>query len=145
MFSWRCSVKDSRYFCWYIHCSSCHGLVPLFIWITLHVGTLQGKKEVEHPSSTPVSSGVRVTWYFMCMVCRSLFVLLYFYFWPLSCLFFFDLRILITPLISSNYSYSAQKTESHNIFTQREKLQLCSKVIFNLFIRCTIVILPKVQ
>ena len=33
---------------------------------------------------------------FMCMFCRSLFVLLYFFFWPLCCLFFFDIRILIT-------------------------------------------------
>ena len=33
------------------------------------------------------------------MFCRSLFVLLYFFFWPLCCLFFFDIRILITPLI----------------------------------------------
>jgi len=41
----------------------------------------------------------------MCMFCRSLFVLLYFFFWPLCCLFFFDLRILITPLVSSNSSY----------------------------------------
>jgi hypothetical protein len=32
----------------------------------------------------------------MCMFCRLLFVLLYFFFWPLCCLFFFDLRILIT-------------------------------------------------
>ena len=32
---------------------------------------------------------------FMCMFCRSLFVLLYFFFWPLCCLFFFDIRILI--------------------------------------------------
>jgi len=31
--------------------------------------------------------------------CRSLFVLLYFFFWPLCCLSF-DLRILITPLVS---------------------------------------------
>jgi len=31
------------------------------------------------------------------MFCRSLFVLLSFFFWPLYCLFF-DLRILITPL-----------------------------------------------
>ena len=29
---------------------------------------------------------------FICMLCRSLFVLLYFFFWPLCCLFFFDLR-----------------------------------------------------
>jgi hypothetical protein len=34
---------------------------------------------------------------FMCMFYRSLFVLLYFSFWPLCCLFFFDIRILITP------------------------------------------------
>jgi hypothetical protein len=32
------------------------------------------------------------------MFCRSLFVLLYFFFWPLYCMFFFDIRILITPL-----------------------------------------------
>ena len=41
---------------------------------------------------------------FICMFCRSLFVLLYFFVWPLCCLFFFDIRILITPLVSSNYS-----------------------------------------
>ena len=58
---------------------------------------------------------------FMSLFCRSLFVLLYFFFlamvlsfllrytdsdypfgifWPLCCLFFFDIRILITPLVS---------------------------------------------
>ena len=41
---------------------------------------------------------------FMCMFCRSLFVLLSFFFWPLCCLSF-DLRILITPLVSSNSFY----------------------------------------
>ena len=41
----------------------------------------------------------------VCMFCRSLFVLLYFFFWPLCCLFFFfDIRFLITPLVSSNSS-----------------------------------------
>ena len=40
---------------------------------------------------------------FICMFCRSLFVLLYFFFWP-CCLFFFDIWILITPLVSSNSS-----------------------------------------
>ena len=39
------------------------------------------------------------------MFCRSLFVLLYIFFWPLCCLFFFDIRILITPLASSKSSY----------------------------------------
>jgi hypothetical protein len=33
---------------------------------------------------------------FMCVFCGSLFVLLFFFFWPLRCLFFFDMRILIT-------------------------------------------------
>jgi hypothetical protein len=39
------------------------------------------------------------------MFCRSLFVFLYFFFWPLYCLSFYDIRILITPLVSSNSSY----------------------------------------
>ena len=38
---------------------------------------------------------------FICMFCRSLFVLLYFFFWPLCCLFFFNIQILITPMVSS--------------------------------------------
>jgi hypothetical protein len=39
--------------------------------------------------------------------CRSsLFVLLSFFFWPLCCLLFFDLRILITLLVLSNFSIS---------------------------------------
>ena len=37
------------------------------------------------------------------LFCRSLFVLLYFFFWILCCLFF-DLRILGTPLLFSNFS-----------------------------------------
>jgi len=41
----------------------------------------------------------------LCMFCRSLFILLSCFFWSLCCLFFFDFRILITPLVSSNSSY----------------------------------------
>ena len=49
--------------------------------------------------SPPLFSGVLVTRYLvLCMFCRSLFVLLSFFFWPLCCLFFFDLLILITSL-----------------------------------------------
>jgi hypothetical protein len=55
----------------------------------------------ERLSSPPVFSGIS----FMCMFCRSLFVLLYFFFWPLFCLFFFDIRILITPLVLSSNSF----------------------------------------
>ena len=39
------------------------------------------------------------------LFCRSLFVLLFFFFWPLCCLSFFNLRILITPLVCSNSSF----------------------------------------
>ena len=51
----------------------------------------------EYPSSTPVFSGIRVghSLAFWVMFCRSLFVLLS----------FFDIRLLITPLVSSNLSY----------------------------------------
>ena len=54
---------------------------------------------------------------FMCMFYRSLFVFLYFFFWPLCFLFFFDIRILITPLVSlitplvsSNSSYNSKRS-----------------------------------
>jgi hypothetical protein len=36
---------------------------------------------------------------------------LFIFFWPLCCLFFFDIRILITPLVSSN---SSSGTWSHD-------------------------------
>jgi hypothetical protein len=39
---------------------------------------------------------------FSFMRCGSLFVLLLFYFWPLYCLFYFDLRLLITLCIFEN-------------------------------------------
>ena len=58
----------------------------------------------------PVFSGVRVTRSLvLCvMFCRSLFVLLFFFFCQLCCLSF-DFWILITPLVFSNYSYSWHK------------------------------------
>ena len=54
----------------------------------------------EHLSSPPIFSGVRVarSLVFSVMLCRPLFVLLSFFFWPLHCLFFFDLRLLITSV-----------------------------------------------
>ena len=36
---------------------------------------------------------------------------LYFIFWPLCCLFFFDIRILMTPLVFSNSSFHNGKIE----------------------------------
>jgi hypothetical protein len=61
----------------------------------------------DHLSSLPVFSGVRVT---RCLVLCVCFVdrglsFCTFSFWPLCCLFF-DIRILITPLVSSNSSWT---------------------------------------
>jgi hypothetical protein len=60
----------------------------------------------KHLNSPPVFSGVRVarSLVFCVMFCRSLFVLLSFFLWPL-CWLSFDWRLLITLLISSNFSY----------------------------------------
>ena len=60
---------------------------------------------LEHLNSHPVFSGIRVTRSLVLCVCfvdRCLF----FYFWTLYCLPFIDIRILITPLVSSNSSSS---------------------------------------
>ena len=63
---------------------------------------------------------------FMCMFCRSLFVLLYFFFWPLCCLFFFDIQILIIPLVFSNSSY----------FTYFNRIGDCGAMISLLVPKC---------
>ena len=61
----------------------------------------------EHLSLLPIFSGVRVTLSLVlcaCFVDRCLSFCAFF-FLPLCCLFFVDLRILITPLVSSNSSF----------------------------------------
>jgi len=60
------------------------------------------------PEFTPVFSGVRVTRSLVLCVCFVDHCLPFctFFFWSLCCLFLFDIRILITPLVSSNFSYS---------------------------------------
>ena len=60
----------------------------------------------KHLSSPPVFNGVRVTRSLVLCVlfCRSLFAILSFFFWPLYCLSFFDVRNMITPSVSSKCS-----------------------------------------
>ena len=62
-------------------------VIHIIFWVTLKINL----------SSPLVFRGVRVIWSLVLCVllCRSLFVLLSFFFWPLCCLSFFDLRILI--------------------------------------------------
>ena len=90
------------YFC-LISCFSCF---ILFVNCTFYVipskTNASSGRGTAYPSGerefTPVFSGIRVTSsLILCvMFCRSLFVLLSFFIWPLCCLSF-DLRILITP------------------------------------------------
>ena len=52
--------------------------------------------------------------YLVDMFYRSLFVLLFFIFWPLCCLFFFDLRIMITTFASNSFHYYNTSVGSFN-------------------------------
>jgi hypothetical protein len=65
----------------------------------------------EHLGSPPVLSGVRVarSLIFCVMFCSSLFVL---FLWPLCCLCFFDLRLLITSFVSLIFSYNTASFHS---------------------------------
>jgi hypothetical protein len=70
----------------------------------------------EQLTSPPVFSGVRVTRslvLYVCFVDRCLSFCTFF-FWPLCCLFFFDIRILIAPLVSSNSSLSRWSHSAHD-------------------------------
>jgi hypothetical protein len=64
--------------------------------------------EQELPSECPVISGNRVdrSLVFCVLLCTPLCVLLSVYFWPLYGQSFFDLRLHITPFVSSNCSCS---------------------------------------
>jgi hypothetical protein len=86
-------------------------------WQTIRpfVNTLKKKKQTNKQTKTTITKkqnkqrryqiwGTRHVSRITCMLCRSLFVLLYFFFWPLCCLSFLDIRIMITPLVSSNSS-----------------------------------------
>ena len=57
---------------------------------------------LEHMSTPPLFSGVRVARSLCVMFCKSLLVFLSLFFWPLSSLSVFDLQILNIPLVSSN-------------------------------------------
>ena len=58
------------------------------------------------------------------MLCKSLFVLLSVFFWPLCCLSFFNLQILITPLVSSNLE---QRSTVYKIYDMDNWLCWCIK------------------
>ena len=53
---------------------------------------------------------------FMCMLCRSLFVLLYFFCWPLCCLFFFDMLNYSEFLIGLGWVIHISNDNTKQIF-----------------------------
>jgi hypothetical protein len=72
------------------------------IYVLLHLATRRMPLTfLEHLSSPLYSVGFVLPslWF-----CKSLFVLLSLFFWPLYCLFFFDVRLMITPLVSLDFS-----------------------------------------
>jgi hypothetical protein len=100
---------------------------------------------LEYLNSPPVFNGVRVAQFFLLCVlfCRSLFVL--FSFDHCVCLVFFDLRIMIIPVVSSNSSYkkkfkqrwstippiSTKRTTTSNNWTvkKRQNMELKIQVV----------------
>jgi hypothetical protein len=109
---------------WDICVTNDHGYVPLIVntsrsfphsWLFTGFATrLTRRVPLVEQNCLPFRSTCIHPWFlvgscysifsFMCMFCRSLFVLLYFFFWSWCCLFFFDIQILITPLVYSNSS-----------------------------------------
>jgi hypothetical protein len=73
--------------------------IDLFVNVECDVCTFPSKHILEAFSSSHqflVDSCYSI-FSFMCMFCISLFVLLYFFFWPLCCLFFFDIHRFWLP------------------------------------------------
>ena len=89
-----------------------HEITEILLKVALHTIKERNKQNhcrpcwvSEHLSSLPVFSGDCVARSLFCVLsCRLLFVPLYFFFLPLSCLSF-ALLILITTLVSSNFSW----------------------------------------
>ena len=106
-------------------CSTCRKQFPVLssfmtchhIFIYIHITDATRGGGTEYPSGAP-EFNLGFQWdscysifNFMCMLCRSLLVLLFFFFWPLCCLFF---NILITPLVSSIFLSKNLFSEIYN-------------------------------
>ena len=108
-------------------CSTCRKHFPVLSSVMTYHGFVTRLTPVEllslpeHLGSPPVFSGVLVTRSLVLCVCfvdRCLSFCTFFS-WPLCCLFFFDLQILVIPLVFSNssnrYTISTINT-LHNCF-----------------------------
>ena len=98
-------------------------------WNIVESGVKHHKPNLIHIIPLPLENQTSyLIFSFMCMLYRSLFVLLSFFFSPLFCLLFFDIRILITPLVTSNSSLWQQ-------FNKFLKEVLILYSVFNLIAR----------
>ena len=87
--------------------------------------------------------GVSVTYSvdFCVVLCRSLFVLI---FWPIYCLCFFDVRLLNTPLVSSNFLDIGEMLQrghlrfknlnNHNILSQFLMLEVTGELVMDMIV-----------
>ena len=86
---------------------------------------------------------------FLCYVSyRCLSFLLSFFVWPLHCLSFFDLWLLITPLVSSNFSCSCIWHNYLRVrFSHISRISIASQKIcsYNVHIMCAVVILQYLK
>jgi hypothetical protein len=97
----------TEYLChkWPRKCSVCHNHICSHSWLITRFVTRVTRRvphvlqELLTHKFTPVVSEVHVgqSLVFCVVYCRLSFVLLSSFFWPLCCLFFFDLRLLIIP------------------------------------------------
>jgi hypothetical protein len=88
--SQKLTISTKSYFCpWF------HSLVVLSLLMKYR---LSSKLLFSLPNNGHNISSCYSIFSFIFMFCRSLFVLSYFFFWPLCCLFLFDIPILITSL-----------------------------------------------
>jgi hypothetical protein len=88
-----------------------------------------------NPSLPLLFRRIRVTWslVFCVVFCRSLFVLLFFFFWALCCLSFFDLQILITSL-----------WYLQTLLIQKQVIFMCTKFDIYVFIKSYFIIIHVV-
>ena len=86
-----------------MHIEICDGLSGRHFFLYLIILLHSRNKCDSKNRYTNISSYITTTLY-MCSCTRNINVLLSFFFCPLCCLSFFYLRILITPLLSSNTS-----------------------------------------
>jgi hypothetical protein len=95
-------------------CISIPGFFSSHLFSNLLSMCLKEEFEDTKVGSPPVYSGVRITRSLnlcVCFVDRCLSFCTFF--WPLWCLFFFHIRILITTLVSSNSSFNNIEIHIH--------------------------------